>query len=81
MGETLVLNRSSDPFLEDYIGLNDLNEPIEIKRNQGDDLMHTIKEGEVIEEFRTRDEDLDTGIDDYPSYCDDDRDPLDCSTT
>ncbi|GKB51094.1 putative reverse transcriptase domain-containing protein [Tanacetum coccineum] len=29
--------------------------------------------GKVIEEFRTRDEDLDTGIDDYPSYCDDDK--------
>ncbi|GJZ80626.1 hypothetical protein Tco_0645620 [Tanacetum coccineum] len=29
-------------------------------RNQGDDLMPTIEEGEVIEEFRTRDEDLDT---------------------
>ncbi|GJR20786.1 reverse transcriptase domain-containing protein [Tanacetum coccineum] len=27
----------------------------------------------VIEEFRTRDEDLDTGIDDYPSYCDEDK--------
>ncbi|GKG33846.1 hypothetical protein Tco_0434005, partial [Tanacetum coccineum] len=27
-----------------------------------------LEEGEVIEEFRTRDEDLDTGIDDYPSY-------------
>ncbi|GJT69922.1 hypothetical protein Tco_1029208 [Tanacetum coccineum] len=37
-----------------------------------DDLMPTIKEGEVIEEFRTRDEDLDIRIDDYPSYCDDD---------
>ncbi|GJU61489.1 putative ribonuclease H-like domain-containing protein [Tanacetum coccineum] len=66
MGETLVLNRSLDPFLEDYIELNDLNEPIELRRNQGDDLMPTIKEGEVIEEFRTRDEDLDTGMDDYP---------------
>ncbi|GJX19656.1 hypothetical protein Tco_0222333 [Tanacetum coccineum] len=44
-----------------------------LRRNQGDDLMPTIKEGEVIEEFRTRDEDLDTGIDDYPSYCDDDK--------
>ncbi|GJW37956.1 putative reverse transcriptase domain-containing protein [Tanacetum coccineum] len=73
MGETLVLNRSLDPFLEDYIELNDLNEPIELRRNQGDDLMPTIEEGEVIEEFRTRDEDLDTGIDDYPSYCDDDK--------
>ncbi|GJR35667.1 putative reverse transcriptase domain-containing protein [Tanacetum coccineum] len=73
MGETLVLNRSLDPFLEDYIELNDLNEPFELRRNQGDDLMPTIKEGEVIEEFRTRDEDLDIGIDDYPSYCDDDK--------
>ncbi|GKA68932.1 putative reverse transcriptase domain-containing protein [Tanacetum coccineum] len=73
MGETLVLNRSLDPFLEDYIELNDLNEPVELRRNQGDDLMPTIEEGEVIEEFRTRDEDLDTGIDDYPSYCDDDK--------
>ncbi|GKB78209.1 homeodomain-like protein [Tanacetum coccineum] len=53
MGETLVLNRSLDPFSEDYIELNDLNEP--------------------FEEFRTRDEDLDTGIDDYPSYCDNDK--------
>ncbi|GKA92715.1 homeodomain-like protein [Tanacetum coccineum] len=73
MGETLVLNRSLDPFLEDYIKLNDLNEPFELRRNQGDDLMPTIEEGEVIEEFRTRDEDLDTRIDDYPSYCDDDK--------
>ncbi|GJT16722.1 hypothetical protein Tco_0875428 [Tanacetum coccineum] len=66
MGETLVLNRSLDPFLEDYIKLNDLNEPFELRRNQGDDLMPTIEEGGVIEEFRTRDEDLDTRIDDYP---------------
>ncbi|GKE11075.1 hypothetical protein Tco_1414626 [Tanacetum coccineum] len=35
--------------------------------------MPTIEEGEVIEEFRTKDEDLNTGIDDYPSYCDDDK--------
>ncbi|GKA28985.1 putative reverse transcriptase domain-containing protein [Tanacetum coccineum] len=42
-------------------------------RNQGDDLMPIIKEDQVIEEFRTRDEDLDTGIDDYPSYCDNDK--------
>ncbi|GJU21408.1 hypothetical protein Tco_1154750 [Tanacetum coccineum] len=66
MEETLVLNRSLDPFLEYYIELNDLNEPFELRRNQGDDLMPTIEEGEVIEEFRTRDEDLDIGIDDYP---------------
>ncbi|GJS70278.1 hypothetical protein Tco_0703119 [Tanacetum coccineum] len=47
MGETLVLNRSSGPFLEDYIELNDLNEPFELRRNQGDDLMPTIEEGEI----------------------------------
>ncbi|GKC55660.1 hypothetical protein Tco_1083258 [Tanacetum coccineum] len=45
MGETLVINRSLDPFLEDYIELNDLNEPFELRRNQGDDLMPTIEEG------------------------------------
>ncbi|GJT62403.1 putative reverse transcriptase domain-containing protein [Tanacetum coccineum] len=73
IGETLVLNRSLDPFMEDYIELNDLNELFELRRNQGDDLMPTIEEGEVIEEFRTRDEDLDTEIEDYPSYCDDDK--------
>ncbi|GKE25389.1 hypothetical protein Tco_1436901 [Tanacetum coccineum] len=69
IGETLVLNRSLDPFLEDYIELNDLNEPFELRRNQGDYLMPTIKEGEVIEEFRARDDELNIGIDDYPSYC------------
>nr|GEV19911.1 hypothetical protein [Tanacetum cinerariifolium] len=41
----------------------------EERRNQGNDLMPTIKEGEVIEEFGTRDDELDTGINDYPSYC------------
>ncbi|GJU56519.1 reverse transcriptase domain-containing protein [Tanacetum coccineum] len=45
----------------------------ETLRNQGDDLMPTIKEGKVIEEFRTRDDELDTRIDDYPSYCDYDK--------
>ncbi|GKC20261.1 hypothetical protein Tco_1022411 [Tanacetum coccineum] len=66
MGETLVLNRSLNPFFEDYIEINDLNEPFELRRNQGDVLMPTIEEGEVIEEFRTRDDELDAGIDDYP---------------
>ncbi|GJU00793.1 putative reverse transcriptase domain-containing protein [Tanacetum coccineum] len=73
MGETLVLNKSLDPFLEDYIELNDLNKPFELRRDQGDDLMPTIEEDEVIEEFKTRNEDLDIRIDDYPSYCDDDK--------
>ncbi|GJZ59732.1 hypothetical protein Tco_0615548 [Tanacetum coccineum] len=71
--ERLVLNRSLDPLSEDYIELNDLNEPFELRRNQGDNLMPTIEEGDVIKEFRTRNEDLDTGINNYPSYCDDDK--------
>ncbi|GJT98690.1 hypothetical protein Tco_1094208 [Tanacetum coccineum] len=44
------------------------NEPYELRRNQVDDLMPTIEEGEVIEKFRVRNEVLDTGIDDYPNY-------------
>nr|GEU97930.1 hypothetical protein [Tanacetum cinerariifolium] len=46
MGETLVLNRSLDPLYGDYIELNDLNVPLELRRDQVDDLMPTIKEGE-----------------------------------
>ncbi|GKA46927.1 hypothetical protein Tco_1397213 [Tanacetum coccineum] len=54
MGENLVLNRSLDPLNGDYIELNDLNKPLELRRNQGDDLMPTIEEGEVVGEFRAR---------------------------
>ncbi|GJR06652.1 mitochondrial proton/calcium exchanger protein-like protein isoform X1 [Tanacetum coccineum] len=43
MGETLVLNRSLDPFFEDYIELNDLNVPLELRRNQVDDLVPTLR--------------------------------------
>ncbi|GKC18466.1 hypothetical protein Tco_1020616, partial [Tanacetum coccineum] len=50
MGETLVLNRSLDPLYRDYIKLNDLNIPLELRRNQVDNLMPTIEEGEVIDE-------------------------------
>ncbi|GKD52337.1 putative reverse transcriptase domain-containing protein, partial [Tanacetum coccineum] len=73
MRETLVINRSLDPLDEDYIELNNLNEPFELRRNQGDKLMPTIEEGKVIEEITTRDDELDIGIDDYPSYCDYDK--------
>ncbi|GJQ94664.1 hypothetical protein Tco_0005803 [Tanacetum coccineum] len=41
MGETLVINRSLDPLIGDYIELNDLNEPLELRRDQVDDLMPT----------------------------------------
>ncbi|GJS46891.1 hypothetical protein Tco_0597012 [Tanacetum coccineum] len=34
MGEALILNRSLDPEFEDFIELNDLNGPLELRRNQ-----------------------------------------------
>ncbi|GJZ84217.1 putative reverse transcriptase domain-containing protein [Tanacetum coccineum] len=74
MGETLVLNRSLDPFFEDYIELNDLNVPLELRRDQVDDLMPTIEEGEVVEEFRARnDARMVRNFFAYPSYCDYDK--------
>nr|GEV79523.1 hypothetical protein [Tanacetum cinerariifolium] len=61
MGETLVLNRSLDPFYEDFIELNDLKVPLELKKIQVDDLMPTVEEGEVVdkqmsEEVKARDD-------------------------
>ncbi|GKE83438.1 hypothetical protein Tco_1557180, partial [Tanacetum coccineum] len=50
MGKTLVLNRSQDPNVEDLVELIDLNEPIELRQNQVEDLGPTIDEGEVIDE-------------------------------
>nr|GEW49561.1 putative ribonuclease H-like domain-containing protein [Tanacetum cinerariifolium] len=38
MGEALILNRSLDPVYEDFIELNDLNEPLELRRSQVEDL-------------------------------------------
>ncbi|GKC29616.1 homeodomain-like protein, partial [Tanacetum coccineum] len=79
MGEALILNRSLDPLYGDYIELNDLNEPLELKRNQVDDFGPTIKEGEVIDEpvkniVKTRcDDEIIDGLDEYPSYYDFDR--------
>ncbi|GJU89326.1 ribonuclease H-like domain-containing protein [Tanacetum coccineum] len=70
MGETLVLNRSLDPFFGDYIELNDLNVPLELRRDQVDDLMPTIEEGEVVEEFRARnDARMVSKFFGYPSDC------------
>ncbi|GJZ84226.1 homeodomain-like protein [Tanacetum coccineum] len=74
-GETLVLNRSLDPLYGDYIELNDLNVPLELRRDQVNDLMPTIKEGEVIDEpmidiIKTRNNE---NFNEYPSFCDFDR--------
>ncbi|GJT54222.1 hypothetical protein Tco_0989276 [Tanacetum coccineum] len=46
IGETLVINTSLYPLNGDYIEFNNLNEPFELRRNQGDDLMPIIEEGE-----------------------------------
>ncbi|GKC51785.1 hypothetical protein Tco_1074530 [Tanacetum coccineum] len=77
MGETLILNRSFDPLYRDYIELNDLNEPLELRRNRVDDLEPTVKEGEVVNEpmmdiAKTRCNFI-GGLDDYPSNCEFDR--------
>ncbi|GJR84933.1 reverse transcriptase domain-containing protein [Tanacetum coccineum] len=41
------VTRSLDPLNGDYLELNDLNKPFELRRNQCDDLMPTIEEGGV----------------------------------
>ncbi|GKC42467.1 hypothetical protein Tco_1060189, partial [Tanacetum coccineum] len=67
------------PTYGDYIELNDLNEPLELRRNQVEDLGLTIEDGAVtdkpmIEVTKTRNEDKEIeGIDEYPSFFDFDR--------
>ncbi|GJW68618.1 homeodomain-like protein [Tanacetum coccineum] len=79
MGEALILNRSLNPLYGDYIELNDLNEPLELRRNRVDDLEPTIEEGEVVDEpmmdiVKTRcDNEIIDRLGEYPSYCDFDR--------
>ncbi|GJY26376.1 hypothetical protein Tco_0401102 [Tanacetum coccineum] len=74
MGETLVLNRSLDPFLGYYIELNDLIVPLELRIDQVVDLMPTIVEGEVVEEFRARnDARMVSKFFGYPSDCNHDK--------
>nr|GEU61993.1 homeodomain-like protein [Tanacetum cinerariifolium] len=77
MGEDLILNRSLDLVYEDYIKLNDLNEPLELMINQVKDLGQTIKEGEIVYEpmedivkTRNGDNEISNGINEYPSFCD-----------
>ncbi|GJX81796.1 hypothetical protein Tco_0331277 [Tanacetum coccineum] len=73
MGEALILNRSQDPEFGDFLKLNDLNEPLELRRNQKvNDLGLTIKEGEVIDKLianvvKTRHVNgMIKGLDEYP---------------
>nr|GEW78216.1 hypothetical protein [Tanacetum cinerariifolium] len=50
MVEALILNRSQDYEFGDFIQLNDLNKPLELRNHEIGDLGPTIKEGEVIDE-------------------------------
>nr|GFA29507.1 hypothetical protein [Tanacetum cinerariifolium] len=50
MGEELILNRSLDPEFRDFIELNDLTEPLELRRNQMNYLGPTSDEREIIDE-------------------------------
>ncbi|GJW46257.1 ribonuclease H-like domain, reverse transcriptase, RNA-dependent DNA polymerase [Tanacetum coccineum] len=74
MGKTLILNRSLDPLYGDYIKLNDLNEPLELKRNRFNDSEPTIEEGGVVDEpmmdiVKTRcDDEIIDGLDEYLNY-------------
>ncbi|GJT96201.1 homeodomain-like protein [Tanacetum coccineum] len=70
-GRDIGVNRSLDPFFDDYIELNNLNVPLELRRDQVDDSMPTIEEGE---EFRTRnDARMVSKFIGYPSDCDHDK--------
>ncbi|GJX44760.1 hypothetical protein Tco_0261436 [Tanacetum coccineum] len=68
--------RSLDSLYGDYIEINDLNEPLENRRNHVDDLELTIEEGKVINEpimdiVKTRyGNEIIAGLDKYPSCCD-----------
>nr|GEW03891.1 hypothetical protein [Tanacetum cinerariifolium] len=79
IGEALDFNRSLDHVYGDYIELNDLNKPLELRRNQVEDLGPMIEDGEVvdkpmIEVTKTWNDDEEIkGIDEYTSFCDFDR--------
>ncbi|GJY39186.1 putative reverse transcriptase domain-containing protein [Tanacetum coccineum] len=81
MGETLVLNRSLNPFFETHIELNDLNVPLKLRRDQDDDLIPTIEEGEVVKELRAmNDARMVSKIFGYPSDCNHDKKiPINCA--
>nr|GEV61133.1 retrovirus-related Pol polyprotein from transposon TNT 1-94 [Tanacetum cinerariifolium] len=55
---TLVLNRSLEPLYGDYIELNDLNVPLELRRDQVDDLVLTVEEGKDKEEVSSDDNEM-----------------------
>nr|GEU36131.1 lysophospholipid acyltransferase 1-like [Tanacetum cinerariifolium] len=73
-------NRSQNLKFGDFLKLNDLNEPLELRNQEMEDLGCTIKEGEVINErmediveTRHNDKDIIDEIDEYPCFCEYDR--------
>ncbi|GJY15167.1 lysophospholipid acyltransferase 1-like protein [Tanacetum coccineum] len=73
VGEALILNRSLDMNYGEYIELNYLNEPLELRINKVEDLGLTIEDGEVIDEpmediVKTRNDEISKGIEEYPSF-------------
>nr|GEY96307.1 putative reverse transcriptase domain-containing protein [Tanacetum cinerariifolium] len=74
VGEEKIIFKSVKPasslIKRDYIELNDINVPLELRRDQVDDLMPTIEEGKVIKEFRARgDARMVSKFFGYPSDC------------
>ncbi|GJY42939.1 homeodomain-like protein [Tanacetum coccineum] len=72
IGEALMINRSQDPSFEDFIELNDLNIPVELRRNQVEDLGPTISDGKVtdkpmIDIIKTRNNE---SFKEHPNFCD-----------
>ncbi|GJY01253.1 hypothetical protein Tco_0359405 [Tanacetum coccineum] len=74
-----ALPLSEDSDFGDFIELNDLNEPLELRNHEIEGLGPTIKEGEVTDKLKvdiiqTRDDDIIVeNIDEYLSFCDYDR--------
>ncbi|GJX79653.1 uncharacterized mitochondrial protein-like protein [Tanacetum coccineum] len=73
MGEALILNESQDPKYEDFIKVNDLNEPLELNNHEIEDLDLEIEEGEIINEPKVdvvkirHDDEIVEKINEYPS--------------
>ncbi|GJY20421.1 uncharacterized mitochondrial protein-like protein [Tanacetum coccineum] len=79
MGEASILNRSQDHEFGDFLKLNDLNKPLELRNHDNEDLSPTIEEGEIVDEPKVdivkirHDDEIVEKIYEYPSFCDYDR--------
>ncbi|GJV01889.1 hypothetical protein Tco_1335458 [Tanacetum coccineum] len=80
IGKALRKNRSHDPKFEDFLELNDMNKPLELRHDQVVDLGPIIEEGEVIDapikkmvKTRHDDDKITNRVKDYPSFSNLDR--------